>query len=248
MSHTDFSDFTELSYSAILAEAARHYRFERYGTRSAERHVIWRHDVDVSVHRALRLAELEAEQGVSATYCFWLHSPFYNLLERVVVDRARKVVGCGEHAVGLHFETGHYGCLDDVDQLTELVTREALLLEQILEHPVEAFSFHNPGSVNDDLAFDAERIAGLANAYSATLRERYAYVSDSNGYWRHRRLPDVVNEATHEFLHVLTHPVWWQDQAMAPRARIARSVEGRSAAILCDYDNLLASLGRQNIG
>lgn len=248
MSDTDFSDFTERSYSTILAAAAAHYSFERYGTSSAERHVIWRHDVDVSVHRAVRLAELESECGVRATYCFWLHSPFYNLLERAVGDRAKKALACGDHALGLHFETGHYGRIDSTDVLAELIAREAAVLEQILERPVEAFSFHNPGSVNDDLAFDADRIAGLPNAYSAALRERYAYISDSNGYWRHRRLPDVVHAATDEFLHVLTHPVWWQDQAMPPRARIARSVEGRAAATLRDYDDLLASLGRQNLG
>jgi hypothetical protein len=248
LSDTDFSDFTERSYTTLLVEAKRHYSFERYGTTNVGQHVIWRHDVDISVHRAVRLAELEREQGVRATYCFWLHSPFYSLLERGVADRAKQVLAGGEHVLGLHFETGHYGRVDSEDQLAHLVGYEASLLEHLLERPVEAFSFHNPGSQNDDFAFEADVIGGLPNAYSAKLRSAYAYISDSNGYWRHQRLPDVLHEAREERLHVLTHPVWWQVEPMPPRARVARSIEGRAARTLREYDEVLADLGRPNVG
>jgi hypothetical protein len=52
----DPDEFTEAAYRRILQAAKGHYRFERFGTSSAEPHVLWRHDIDISVHRALRIA------------------------------------------------------------------------------------------------------------------------------------------------------------------------------------------------
>ena len=100
--------FTEQAYRQLVEAAAERYRFEPFGTATTEPHVLWRHDVDSSVHRALRTAEIEAEAGVRATYFFFLHSWFYNLLEREVLDRARAILELG-HWAGLHFDSGFYG-------------------------------------------------------------------------------------------------------------------------------------------
>jgi len=243
----NFADFTERGYRTALGAAQARYRFESFGTRSTKPHVLWRHDVDYSVHRAARIARLEADAGATATYFLLLHSPFYNLLERPVTELARSIASCG-HRIGLHFDSAFYPDLQGMDDLAELLLHEAALLERVLEVPVEAFSFHNPGLVHDDLAFDADKIAGLVNAYGRTLRAQYGYVSDSNGYWRFRRLFDVRREGEGERLHVLTHPVWWQAEPMAPRERIARSVTGRAERTLRDYDDLLARAARRNIG
>jgi len=228
-------------------EAKRHYSFEPFGTRSTEPHVLWRHDVDLSVHRAARLAGIEAEEGVAATYFFSFHSAFYNLLEQTVTKLARQIVGADPHRLGLHFDTSFYGRIGSEDDLGERIAAEAGMLGDLLEAPVEAFSFHNPGVVNDDLAFDADEISGLHNAYGRTVRDRYTYVSDANGYWRFQRLIDVLSAGTDERLHVLTHPGWWQAEPMPPRARIARCADGRAARVLQEYDEVLARIGRQNI-
>jgi hypothetical protein len=69
----------------------------------------------------------------------------------------------------------------------------------------------------------------MTNVYGSRIKADYAYASDSNGYWRHERLHDVVESGGHERLHVLTHPEWWQAEAMSPRARLERCLEGRTA-------------------
>ena len=102
-----FADFTEDGYRGMLKAAARGYSFEPFGTGSAEPHVLWRHDVDFSPHRALRLAEMEAEQGVRATYFLFLHSHLYNLMEADVFARTRRILELG-HWLGLHFDAGFY--------------------------------------------------------------------------------------------------------------------------------------------
>ena len=87
----------------------------------------------------------------------------------------------------------------------------------------------------------------MVNAYGARSASATSYVSDSNGYWRHSRLPDVLAEGEAERLHVLTHPEWWQPQPMSPRERLERCIEGRSAAVRDWYDGLLESEGRDNV-
>ena len=80
----------------------------------------------------------------------------------------------------------------------------------------------------------------MVHAGARSVRDRYAYVSDSNGYWRFERLPEVLAAGAHERLHVLTHPEWWQEQPMSPRERILRCIEGRGRASEATYDALLA--------
>jgi hypothetical protein len=242
-----FEDFTESGYRLVLREAKRRYRFEPFGTDCEEPHVLWRHDVDFSVHRAARLAAIEIEEEIRATYFFSLHSTFYNLLERGVADLARAIVGRDEHRLGLHFDSGFYDAVESVADLEEKVSGEVAFVSDLLGAPVESVSFHNPSLVHDYLSFDADEIAGLVNTYGRSLRERYSYVSDSNGYWRFRRLFDVVAEGSEKRLHVLTHPEWWQPEAMAPRERVVRCIEGRAMYTLNDYDDVLARAGRANV-
>jgi hypothetical protein len=239
-------DFTEDAYRCALATAKHRYRFEPFGTQCDDPHVLWRHDVDVSVHRARRLAWIEADEGVTSTYFFSLHSSFYNLLERAVTDVARETLAAG-HRLGLHFDSAYYGRLTSPDELAERIESEARIIGDFLESPVDAVSFHNPGVLNDDLSFDADTVRGLVNVYGDRLRSGYEYLSDSNGYWRFRPLLEVLAEGSNDRLHVLTHPEWWQASPMQPRERVIRSVEGRAGRTLRDYDDLLASAGRENL-
>jgi hypothetical protein len=235
-------DFTEASYRQNVATAIGRYAFEPFGTRAAGAHVLWRHDVDYSVHRAVALARLEAELGARATYFLALHSDLYNLFEPAVYARARELAALG-HWIGLHFDAGFYsdGSLD------ERAAWEGRVLSEALEVPVRAVSLHNP-SVSRTEKYDAEEIGGMVHVGARSVREGYAYVSDSNGYWRFERLPEVLAAGTHERLHVLTHPEWWQEQPMSPRERILRCIAGRGAASEATYDDLLATNRRVNVG
>jgi hypothetical protein len=233
-------DFTERAYGAALASAAARYRFEPFGTAAAEPHVLWRHDVDASMHRAVALAEIEAEHGVRSTWFLSLHASFYNLLERETTDLAVRLAALG-HWIGLHYDAAYY---DDGDLLEHLAAERALL-ESVVGAPVGAVSFHNPDRTGvEDVRDDV--LAGMVNAYGRTLGDRYAYVSDSNGYWRFERLADVLDAGTEPRLHVLTHPEWWVAEPMSPRERIQRAIDGRARRVGERYDEALAAAGRLN--
>jgi hypothetical protein len=240
-----FEEFTEAGYRSLLATARTQYAFERFGTHHRGVHVLWRHDVDMSMHRALRLARIEADSGVVATYFFLLHSRFYNLLENSVFELAREIARCGHH-IGLHFDPQFNRRDDDRADLEQRLTWERRILQDLFGDPIEVFSFHNPDT--DVLnRFDQDELAGMVNTYGRTLRNGYVYCSDSNGYWRHHRLADVLASRP-DRLHVLTHPEWWVQDPMSPRQRVERCIQGRSIAVGSEYDRSLLAAGRRNLG
>jgi methionyl-tRNA formyltransferase len=242
----DFYAFTETAFRHLLVALREgRYRFARYGERPEGRHVLWRHDVDFSMHRAAKLAAIEAEEGAIATYFVNARSSFYNLLEPKVLGLCRSLREMG-HDIGLHFDAGAYGT--DYWQRSTLeaaVSREQRLLESILDMPIRSLSWHNP-DMSNLLEFDDETIAGLQNAYAGSLKRDYTYCSDSNGYWRFQPMADVIAKGS-ERLHLLTHPAWWTPDAMSPSERIDRAILGRARATRRDYDALLKAAGRKNV-
>ncbi len=244
---SEFAEFTEAGFRALLQVLkSAGYSFAGYGKQPAERHVVWRHDVDMSMHRAARLAEIERDEGIAATYFVNPRSQFYSIFEPEIEALLRRIRSFG-HEVGLHFDAAAYGVKTWTNATLEAaVRREQVLLETLLQAPIAALSWHNPDQSNL-LEFQDETIGGLFNAYSGRMRRDYVYCSDSNGYWRFKPMKEVIGEG-HDRLHLLTHPDVWTPEAMPPSARIERAIIGRARRIRSDYDARIALAGRRNIG
>ena len=148
------------------------------------------------------------------------------------------------HDIGLHFDAAYYD-IQSESQLDELVECEAAWLQDWFGDKPVAFSFHNPTEFL--LSCERDTYGGLINCYSRTFKDTIPYCSDSNGYWRFRRLRDVLEIAQDPCLQVLTHPSWWQEKPLHPRERVFRSVYGRADATLRLYDNILETHGRENL-
>lgn len=239
-----FGDFTRENYSRLVRLAKQTYVFRRFTDYSpSERFVLWRHDVDFSPQAAVKMAEREAAENVVATYFVLLHSDFYNLLERDVTNCVRRLVQLG-HDVGLHFDP-EYDQVSDEPALVAGLTRERRLLEEVVSRPVTTFSFHNP---NERTAvWNAPEYAGMVNAAASYFYTGVSFCSDSNGYWRRRRLEDVLTAASDERLQVLTHPEMWQDEPMSPLQRVHRCIDGRALKTKRSYADLLKNNHRLNI-
>jgi len=241
-----FAEFTEKGYASLIRTVREGYRFEPFGTRESRPHVLWRHDVDLSVHRALRLAEIERGEEVSSTFFFLLHSEFYNLLERGIMSRVRKIAALGHH-IGLHFDSSFYQNGPGLRAIERRLAGERRLLEDVVGKRVRAFSLHDPKPAIVRL-LSLDRIAGMINVYGPAIRTQYEYCSDSNGYWRHSAPADLVAPARHQRLHVLTHPEWWVPVAMSPWRRMQRCVSGRAEFVVRFYNRALARDRRHNVG
>jgi hypothetical protein len=238
------SDFTVENYRGLLRLAKKNYQFIRYTEiDNNPRFLLWRHDCDFSLNRAFRLAKIEQSEEVVATYFVNPHSEFYNLFEKSQSTFINGIRDAG-HDIGLHFDAAYYDVVSE-QQLGELVASEANLLESFFGIKPTVFSFHNPTPFI--LTCERKSYGGLLNCYSTSFKREIAYCSDSNGYWRHRRLSDVLQEATDSMLQVLTHPGWWQETALEPRQRVFRCVYGRAEGGMRLYDAAVDQFGRSNI-
>ena len=237
-------DFTVEHYRELLRLAQVNYQFVSYeNIPFGERFILWRHDCDFSLNRAFKLAEIEAQEGVASTFFVNPHSEFYNLLEKTQSEIISSILDLG-HSVGLHFDADFHGITSEVELEGHIAYEASILVRYFGVKPV-AFSFHNPNEAL--LTYDCETYGGLLNCYSGKFREQIPYCSDSNGYWRFRRLRDVLAKGVDPCLQVLTHPAWWQDRSMLPMERIDRSIKGRAEAVRAEYINILHKVGRKNI-
>lgn len=242
-----FEDFTETNYVKILQLAKSKCRFcdyEELLDESQQNIIVWRHDIDMSVHRALKLANLERENNVSAVYFVHLNSAFYNVFEKVIREMLKKIGSM--HEIGIHFDCGMYEGTPTKSKLEEDLGYYKTILEKFLEVRIKSFSFHNPTREILEL-FSEEKYAGLYNAYAERIMTNASYCSDSNGYWRYQRLQEFLSDENHSRMCVLTHPVWWVPKVLPPRERIQRAIDGRSNAVARAYDEEMRALNRKNI-
>ena len=144
--------------------------------------LLLRHDVDLSLEAALALAEVEAAEGVQATYFLMTQSVFYNLASPPGEAALEQLRSLG-HRVGLHA----------LWPRAELDARF---------DPVVAW--HNP-----DPPFMSEPVAGAANAMEQRFFQRDRYRSDSNQQWRSGCPHEELARGEFEWLQLLTHPEIW---------------------------------------
>ena len=236
-------DFTEAGYANLLSAAKARFRFVGFDSATDESGIaIWRHDIDMSPHRALKIAEIEAAVGVSSYYFVMLGSRFYNPCEPAVTVLIKKISSLG-HKIGLHFDANAYG--GSFARLEAALRSESNLLSGLIGKPIDCFSIHNPTAQSGAVLSDRMH-ADLVNASSPTLVSGFSYCSDSNGVWRHRRLMDLVGDLSVKRLYALTHPEWWTAKPLRPRERVQLCIDGRARQVGTDYDIDVAGYGRPN--
>lgn len=238
-------EFTEINYKAIVKQAMNTHLFVGYEFKGNECHVIWRHDVDFSLNRALALAKIESELGVKSTWFILLRSDYYNPLEVGASRIIKKILDLG-HKIGLHLDLSAYPDIVSCSELERAISFESGVLENAFDISISEFSFHNPNSRSE--VFDDVKVGPYLNASASYFRSAYEYASDSNGYWRFKSIPETIREAEGRNLCILTHPVWWVPEPLSPFDRIKRAINGRARYTENCYTSFLAANNRKNIG
>jgi hypothetical protein len=174
--------------------------------------IYFRHDVDVSLKNAVRMAEIESEYGVVSTYFVALNSPYYNLLNDTQLERVRRIAELG-HTIGFHIdERGRY--IDPYDSLEEMLESVYEFLSPII--PIEkVISFHMPSEYEFTTT---TAIGDFVNAYSDRFNndDSVKYLSDSGRRWREGCFHKHLDSPDHHSYQVLIHPVWWNETHLAP--------------------------------
>lgn len=126
-----FDDFTLANYKRLVQMAVdKGFQFILHKDEfvANRKDVIWRHDVEFEPDIALKMAQIEHDLGVQATYFFQLHSPFYNVAEphyREVFHQIKDLGNC----VGLHFDSAYWGITDE-SQLNDYIILDKEYLEK----------------------------------------------------------------------------------------------------------------------
>ena len=176
---------------------------------SMEPKAIIRHDIDLSPKSALKMAELDYENGCLATYFVLISSTFFNLLDKDNEASILKIASLG-HEIGLHFDVTKYADADG-NALQAAIEREIDLLSAIIGKPVKSMSWHIPRRdlIGKRLPFLEEQ--GILNAYDPEFFDGYKYCSDSMMRWRDP-LVDYVDCVRYPKLQVLTHPISYAEE------------------------------------
>ena len=199
-----------------------------------DRFAIIRHDVDMSPHRALEIARIEARHGVRALYTILLNEKFYNPFEITIRKLIAEISELG-HEIGLHFNPEWHDIHSEV-QLSDSIRWEADVLNEILKKenigPVKTFTFHNttPFSMKCHKRF----YGSLRNAYAGDLQKHVEYISDSNGYWKYRSWGDLLKE-NHPRIQILTHPEWWMSKECEPAEKVCKELSRRAQYAWIEY-------------
>ena len=244
-----FDDFTLENYQRLIKLAKEKdflFILHKDVFFAERKDVIWRHDVEFEPDIALRMAQIENEEGVKATYFFQLHSPYYNLFDEHYSKVFHQIWELGHHC-GLHFDCRYWG-ISDEKELDKYITTDCKFIEANLGIKMETFSFHNTTPFTQSCT--EYRYGGLINVYSSFFKEHYNYCGDSLGYWRFDRLEDVLNDEKVQHLQVLTHDGNWSEEVLSPIKRFSkvmhdhaeRLVEGQvnglhKKGMICPDDN-----------
>ncbi len=217
------ADFTLDAYRRLL-EAMRGRGYAARGFADAEpgkRHMILRHDLDMSIEAAVPIAETEQELGVGATYFVLVRAEMYNPFSRRAQALLDEIAGLG-HEIGLHLDASLYA--DDLAALDEAAAVECRVLEAITGKPVAVISFHCPAEALLGLESD---LAGRMHAYQPRFFHEMGYCTDSRGAWHRGHPLDHPAVAEGRAIQLLTHPIWWAGAAGAPEQRLTRFLEDR---------------------
>lgn len=202
-------DFTWDHYRRMIRglKAGRRVIFfdDAFDVDGPERLGLLRHDIDICLHAAVELAEIEHQEGVCATYFLRLNGTFYNPLSKRGAPLVRHILSLG-HRIGLHFDTEAYRAAG-VDDATG-VRQELSILSEAFGVPVKTYSQHRPFVLGrSSIEQDEELSAGFA--YRGIFTKKMKYLSDSAQNWREGDALAHLDRARH--LHVLVHPIWWSD-------------------------------------
>lgn len=224
-------EFTYTAYRALLDLLRQGgYAFTDYHDyQTHPRCVILRHDIDNSLSQALRLAEIEAEEGVKSTWFVLLRTDFYNPASAASQKTLRRIRELG-HEIGLHFDEIAYAGEGGISShatstAAELIVHEAGILADICGCPISTVSMHRPSraTLEADL-----KIPGMVNSYGQTFFHDFKYLSDSRRRWR-EPVEDIIRGGEYDRLHILTHAFWYHEQEQDIAASVGTFVRAANA-------------------
>lgn len=211
----------------VRAFLAAGYRFVGFDSEPAPKTVIMRHDIDFDLAQAARMADIERQLGVTATYFFLLRTEMYNLFSSSGTDHVRAIIA-GGHEAGLHFDARAYADIS-APSMRAAVHAEMEAIARWFGVDARYLSFHRPApALLEDT--EGKLTAPYRHAYQSVYSRERMYMSDSQGGWRYGHPLDSDAFKSGAPMQILIHPVWWEG-AQSPHATLEGFVAARGERI-----------------
>ncbi len=210
-------DFTYTHYEEMMDKIQKsNYKVTFFNeSNSHDQELILRHDVDLDLESAYKMALIENKHKIRTTYFILIRSPFYNIFDKSNSDYIKGLLDLG-HQIGLHFDEAYYG-LNDTDSMIKNVEAEVQILENACNTNISAVSFHRPSTFM--LQSDIKLKNGLVNTYAKNFIKDFKYISDSRRVWKEGCLCKLLEKSAVEHsnpkIQALVHPIWWTDRSMS---------------------------------
>lgn len=182
------------------------YQFTNYKEyKKVNKPVIFRHDIDNSLEKALEIARIEHDNKIKSTYFVLLSTDFYNIFSKKSNAILREIINLG-HEIGLHFDEKRYE-INSSSDLEHYIKYEKDILQRALNIKINCVSMHRPSKwiLDNNIEFD-----NIINSYSKTFLKEFKYLSDSRMYWREDVI-NIIKSNKYDKLCILTHPFWYEE-------------------------------------
>ena len=155
-----------------------------------------RHDIDLDLHFAEKIAKIEFKEKIKSTYFIQLTCETYNIFTLNNRILLKKLIKMG-HEIGLHFDTS----------ITKDINKEFKFqidtLSEIIDTKVRSVSLHNP-SINKKIKI----FKGYNNAYEKKFYQNSIYISDSCMLFNKNNIINYIKSIPYEkSIQILIHPL-----------------------------------------
>lgn len=185
--------------------------------------VVVRHDVEFSVERAVKMAQVDSVIEIPSSFLFQVKSDAYNICSNETLQAIRDIDKYGGK-VGLHFYVTHIP-IGDFDALKAELQTQCELFENAVGLECDRFSFHRPPRWVLDIRDDY--ILGKLNLYGPSFFEladrptEIIYLADSLHRFKYGLPAEHVETKK---LQLLFHPDEWSQNGESESANF-RSLE-----------------------
>ena len=202
-----------------------------------KKYCVIRHDIEFSMDRAYKLAELESQLGIQSTYTVQLRNNTYNALSAKNIMLLHQIQLLG-HKIGLHI------CPSKIekDDIIEEILLESDTFEKYYGFKIDRFAFHRP-NLRPELLSWYLQVPGLINCSDKKYFHYYdylvpdkldvTYLSDSNHAWSYGH-PIDINFDKVQKIQINTHPFSWTENGLENYGNFLSLIKERNNEMLHD--------------
>lgn len=172
--------------------------------------LLLRHDCDLSLDNALKLALLEQKLNISSTYFILLYNDFYNPFSPSGRKIIKQIYSLG-HEIGIHWDSRNYE-----ENKNNSFTRDIKLLEEIIKDKIHSGSQHEPVQSRRMIAPFI-----LKNEAYRDFKD-IPYISDSSMQWRSITPWNLVSRKIS--FQFLAHPFWWTTKGATRKSKFKKLI------------------------